>query len=365
VDAAAELNAYFGRLESRDAFSGAVLITRGRARLFARAYGYASRAWKIRNTLETRFDTASITKLFTAVATMQLVDRGLVTLDTSAIDYLDLPATGVSRGITVRHLLTHTSGIGDDSEEEDGEDYEDVWKDRPNYSVTRTSDFLPQFIHKAPNFPPGEGCRYCNCGYVLLGLMIEKSTGASYRDYVRKNIFERAGMARSGFFRMDRVHEGVAEGCDPIRDDGGAVLGWKRNIYSFPPVGSPDSGAHVTAGDLDRFLRAVQGGELLSPELTDAFLTPQVHYRDKDGWTMMYGHGLWFRVEPDGGVVCYQKEGYNAGVSGMIRHFPGRDVSAVILSNMADGAWEPTRTIHEMVVAGRFDREGARDDRVS
>jgi CubicO group peptidase (beta-lactamase class C family) len=359
VDAPRELNAYFEDLESRDAFSGAVLITRGASRLFARTYGYASRAWKVRNTLETRFDTASITKLFTAVATMQLIDRGLLTIGTSAIDYLDLPTTRVSSDVTVYHLLTHTSGIGDDSEEEDGENYEDVWLDRPNYSVTRTSDFLPQFIHKEPNFPPGEDCRYCNCAYVLLGLMIEKSTGGSYRSYVQENIFDRAGMTRSGFFRMDRVHEDVAEGCDPVRDDRGAVVEWKRNVYSFPPVGSPDSGAHVTVGDLDRFLRAVKEGELLSTELTSAFLTPQVHYRDKDGWTMMYGHGLWFRVEREAGVVCYQKEGYNAGVSGMIRHFPARDTSVVILSNMADGAWRPIQVIHEMIVAGRFDGEGA------
>jgi CubicO group peptidase (beta-lactamase class C family) len=355
VSPTSELNAYFEDLASRDAFSGVVLVTSGASRLYAGEYGYASRAWKVPNTLETRFDTASITKLFTAVATMQLVDRGLLTMDTGVIDFLGLTGTRISPDVTVYQLLTHTSGIGDDSEEEDGEDYEDVWVERPNYSVTETRDFLPQFVHKEPNFPPGEGCRYCNCGYVLLGLMIEKCTGLSYRRYVQENVFDRAGMARSGFFRMDRVHEGVAEGADPIRDALGAVAGWKRNVFSFPPVGSPDSGAHVTAGDLDRFLRAVKAGDILSPELTEAFFTPQVPYREKDGWTMVYGHGLWFRVEPPGGVVCCQKEGYNAGVSGMIRYFPARDISVVILSNMAGGAWKPIERIHEMVVASRFD----------
>lgn len=359
MDATSELNAYFEDLESRDAFSGVVLITRGGSRLFARPYGYASRAWRTPNTLETRFDTASITKIFTAVAAMQLVDRGMFAMDTGVIDFLDLSTTRIAADVNVYHLLTHTSGIADDSEEEDGENYEDVWVERPNYSVATTADFLPQFAHKPPNFAPGDGCRYCNCGYVLLGLMIEKSTGMSYRRYVRENIFDRVGMARSGFFRMDRVHEDVAEGCDPIRDKEGGVVAWKRNIYSFPPVGSPDSGAHVTADDLDRFLRAVKAGELLSAELTEAFLRPQVRYRDKDGWTMMYGHGLWFRVERGGEVICYQKEGHNAGVSGMIRHFPARDLSAVILSNMADGAWKPIQRIHEMVVAGRFDAKAS------
>jgi len=256
--------------------------------------------------------------------------------------------------VNVFHLLTHTSGIGDDCEEEDEERYEDLWQTKPNYSVTTTADFLPQFIHKPPNFPAGQGCRYCNCSFVLLGLMIEKITEMAYRDYVRQSIFARAGMVDSDFLRMDRVHENVAEGSDPVQDDEGNIVGWKKNIYSFPPIGSPDGGAHVTAGDLDRFLRAVKAGQLLSHELTEAFLTPQVHYREMDGWTKMYGYGLWFYVDSTKKVVCYQKEGINAGVSGLIRHFPDQDINVVILSNMESGVWEPVWKIHEMVITGQF-----------
>jgi len=304
--------------------------------------------------LETRFDTASITKLFTSVATLQLIDQGLLAPDISAVDFLELPDSAISRNVNVYHLLTHTSGIGDDCEEEAGERYEDLRVSKPNYSVVKTEDFLPQFIHKPPNFPPGQGCRYCNCSFVLLGLMIEKVTGLTYRDYVRKNVFARAGMINSDFLHMDRVHENMAEGNDPIQDKDGNTIGWKKNIYSFPPVGSPDSGAHVTAGDLDRFLRAVKAGKLLSPELTEAFLTPQVHYRDMDDWTMMYGYGLWFYVDGAGETVCYQKEGINAGVSGLVRHFPAQDITVVILANMEGAVWKPVWKVHDMVVAGRL-----------
>ena len=101
------------------------------------------------NTLDTRFDTASITKLFTAVATLQQVDAGAFGLDTSAVGYLGLEGTAISPDVTVRHLLTHTSGIGDDADEEAGESYEAVWQTRPNYSVLETADFLPQFVHRA------------------------------------------------------------------------------------------------------------------------------------------------------------------------------------------------------------------------
>ena len=161
MNIACTLDHYFQELEEQDRFSGVVLITQGRSELYSAAYGYASRPWRIRNRLATRFDTASITKLFTSVATLQLIDQGLFSLNTSVIGFLGLGNTEISQEVTVFHLLTHTSGIGDDSEEEDGEIYEDLWQTKPNYSVTATADFLPQFIHKPPNFPPGQGCRYC------------------------------------------------------------------------------------------------------------------------------------------------------------------------------------------------------------
>jgi CubicO group peptidase (beta-lactamase class C family) len=187
-------------------------------------------------------------------------------------------------------------------------------------------------------------------------LIIEKVSGMTYREYVRQNIFAKASMIHSDFLRLDHVYKNVAEGSDPIRGGDGNVIGWKKNIYSFPPIGSPDSGAYVTAGDLDRFLRVVKAGDLLSPELTEAFLSPQVHYRSVDDWTKMYGYGMWFYVNKSHKVVFFQKEGINAGVSGLIRHYPDHDLNIVMLSNMEDGVWEPVWEIHEMVISGNLGR---------
>ena len=107
-----ELERYLQQRAEEDTFSGVALITRGSAQMFAGAYGYASRAWKVPNTLTTRFDTASVTKLFTAVATLQLIDRGVLAFDTPVIEYLGLRDTTISPAVNVFHLLTHTSGIG-------------------------------------------------------------------------------------------------------------------------------------------------------------------------------------------------------------------------------------------------------------
>jgi CubicO group peptidase (beta-lactamase class C family) len=347
-----ELERYFQQRTHQDAFSGVVLITQGSSQLFAGSYGYASRSWKVPNTLTTRFDTASVTKLFTAVATLQLIDQGILTFDTPVIEFLGLQNTTIPHAVNVYHLLTHTSGIADDAEEESGEDYADVWKTRPNYAVTQTSDFLPQFAYKPPNFPPGQGCRYCNCGYVLLGLLIEKATGLSYRDYVRQQIFVPADMRHSDFLRLDLTYGDLAEGCDPLRDEHGTIIAWKKNIYSFPTIGSPDSGAHVTASDLDRFLRQVKAGTLLSAQSTAAFFTPQVLHHMQDDWKQMYGYGIEFAVDEAGNVIFAQKEGINAAVSAVIRHYPDQDLNVILLSNMQQGVWEPLRTIHRLLKAG-------------
>jgi len=82
--------------------------------------------WKIPNNMDTRFDTASITKLFTTVGILQLIDRGDISFDTRVIDFLELKETTISRDVNMFHLLTHTSGIADDTDEEEGEDYEEL-----------------------------------------------------------------------------------------------------------------------------------------------------------------------------------------------------------------------------------------------
>ncbi len=316
-----ELERYFQQRAEQDAFSGVVLITQGSSQLFAGAYGYASRSWNVPNTLTMRFDTASVTKLFTAVATLQLIDRGVFAFDTPVIDFLRLQDTAISHAVNVFHLLTHTSGIADDAEEESGEVYADVWKTRSN-------------------------------SYVLLGLLIEKASGLSYRDYVRQQIFAPAGMLHSDFFRMDYVNDDVAEGCDPLRDEHGTIVAWKKNIYAYPPIGSPDGGAHATASDLDRFLRKVKAGSLLSPQSTAAFFTPQVLHHVQDDWKQMYGYGIEFAVDGAGNVMFAEKEGNNAGVSDVIRHYPDQDINVVLLANIQNTAWEPIRMIHRLLTLG-------------
>ena len=151
------LDDYFAELTQADKFSGVVLITQGQNRLYERAFGLASRSWGIVNTLDIRFDTASITKLFTAVAILQLIDQGHLSFATSAVKFLELTDTTISPEVTIFHLLTDTSGIGDDVEEEDGENYEDLWVTKPNYSVIETARFSTPIHPQTAQLPARSG----------------------------------------------------------------------------------------------------------------------------------------------------------------------------------------------------------------
>lgn len=319
-------------------FTGVVLIKDGNRTVYEAARGFASRRWDTPNTMETRFDTASITKLFTSVAVLQQVAKGNLDLETSIHHYVDLEGTTIGPDVTLLHLLTHTSGIADDADEEAGESYEDLFVETPNYSLIQTKDYLPQFAYKEPLSAPGVDCRYCNAGYILAGLAVEKVTGMPYRQYVFDEMFTRAGMSDSGFYDRREAAPRVAEGWD--KDESG---NWFQNIYSYPPIGCPSDGAQVTAADLIRFIQAVRDGELLDAEYTEEFFTPQVEHDDET----MYGFGLEFTMNDDGSVRSYYKDGVNVGVSGIVRHYLDEGLDIVVLSNNEDAAWPVIREIDE------------------
>jgi CubicO group peptidase (beta-lactamase class C family) len=321
-------------------FSGVVLVRKGAATLFEEASGLASPRWNIANTLDTRFDTASITKLFTSVAVLQQVSAGNLDLETSIHHYVDLEGTQIPIEVNLLHLLTHTSGIADDADEEAGESYAELFRDIPNYSITETRDFLPMFVNKTPNAEPGVESHYCNVGYVLAGLALEKVTGMPYRQYIFDEVFERAGMLDSGFYDRREAAPRVAEGWDR-----GADGRWTSNIYSYPPIGSPDGGAHSTASDLVVFFDAIRDGRLLDTEYTEEFLTAQVDHDEETA----YGFGLEFDLEEDGSVRSYFKDGINPGASGIVRHYIEADLDVVVLSNSEDGAWDVITEIDERV----------------
>jgi len=344
-----EIRGILARHHTEADFSGVCLVKQGDSEIVHEAFGLAHRGFSIPNSIETRFDTASVTKIFTAAATMQLVDQDTIALDTRVMPFLGIEGTTISDDVTVYHCLTHTSGIADDADEEAGEDYEALFGDKPNYSIRETRDFLPQFAYKEPNFAPGEGVRYNNCAFVLLGLVIEQVSGLSYRDYVRQNVFTRAGMTGADFCAMDGVHANLAEHYKRVEGDDGSVT-WRKNIYSYPPIGSPDGGATVTAADLDRFIRAIRSKTLMSEAASAQLLRPHVLRREVGDGSLWNGFGFEFRLDHDGGIIHLGKDGVNAGVASIFVRYPATDTTRVLLANQDCNVWAMQREIDAVLV---------------
>lgn len=312
---------------ARTRFSGVVGVLGGEPELL-RGYGLAHRSTGTQVTTDTRFGTASGSKTMTALVVLALVVEGRLGLDTPARDLLgeDLPL--VDDAVTVRHLLTHTSGIGDYLDEEELEEGDYVLR-RPVHEYLTTSDFLPDLQGHPQVFGPGERFTYCNGGYVVLALLAERAASLGYHDLVRTRVLEPAGMTDSGFFRGDALPARTATGYLGVDDD--AI----SNVFHLPILATGDGGLHTTAADVHRFFVALHDGRLLPDAARDQMLTVQTPVPDYPGG---YGFGMWLRENADG-VVQPTMQGEDAGVSFVARHDPVTGLTRVILSNTADGAW--------------------------
>lgn len=333
-------------------FSGVCMLKIKGETIFSKAYGYANRSFKISNRIDTKFDTASITKLFTAVAILQLIEQNRLNFFDKITEVIDLSDTMIPSDVTIEQLLNHTSGIADDAEEEAGEEYSDLFLEHPNYALRECKDFLKNFAYKKPNFKAGTNVRYCNCSFVLLGLAIEKIMGMNYRDYVAHHVFEKANMKNTGFFAMDEINENIAEGYKNVEDEEGRFLGYKKNIYSYPPKGTPDGGAYTTAEDLNKFLIAIKENVLLGDEYSRLLLMPHCEFKrdaewlgvpniyEKNGYAFEY---LLFEQEES--PFCMYKDGQNDGVASRFSYYPKEDISLVLLANQDCDVWEMTKLI--------------------
>lgn len=344
---AGELSAIVGRYAAEKNFSGALIVEREGTELFGAASGLAHRGFKAPNRVETRFDTASVTKLFTAAAAFRLIDRGLMGLDERIGDLVDLSGTKIPAAVTLRHCLTHSSGLADDADEEAGEDYEAIWRERPCYLVRETADFLPQFAHKEPLFPPGTRVRYNNCAFVLAGLALEARSGLPYRELVAREVFGPAGMTSSLFAARDEADlPDIAEGYATVEDAEGKAIGLRKNIYAFPPVGSPDSGAFTTVRDLSRFFRAVEGPDFLGEAARTEFLRAVMKAADlKNGDERRQGYAFEHDFRPDGSLLRYGKDGVNPGVAAIAMRYPRSGGFVAILSNQDSDVWSLCREL--------------------
>jgi CubicO group peptidase (beta-lactamase class C family) len=296
------LDSYLKRLETADVFSGSVLVVKDSKPIFQNAYGLASKAYKVPNRIDTKFNLGSMNKMFTGVAIAQLVEQGKLSFDDTVGKILpDYPNKEVAEKVTIHHLLTHTSGLADYFTLKFFETSKERFK--------AVKDYLPLFVDKPLLFQPGERMSYSNAGFMLLGALIEKVSGQDYFSYVREHIYKPAGMNDTDAYELDYDTPNLAIGYTNENEEGRFIPGPRKNILFLHVVkGGPAGGGFSTAPDLLKFANALIGHKLLSQRYTDIVTTGKV----AAGPGLKYGYGF-FCAEVNGRRTI----GHSGGFSGI------------------------------------------------
>lgn len=290
-------------------------VVRGNDTLLMKAYGRANVEWDIPMTVDAMFEVGSIAKQFAAAAILQLRDAGKLTLEDPITKWL--PGLGAGgNGVTLRHLLSHTSGIFPFSEQHDFEVNMFI-PGMPRDSATRLMKLEP-FQYRT-----GTAQAYSNSAFWLLGLVVEKASGMTYEAYLEQRIFGPLGMTRSMFCNSALNVAKRAHG-----------YGIQNNVIRRAPmvqyawVFAPGA-LCSTAGDLVTWLQALHGGKVMSPASYAEMTTPA---RLADGTTVRYGLGI--KVAEDyRGLLSIGHGGTAPGFRADAAWYPGARMAVVVLMN--------------------------------
>lgn len=298
----------------QDAFAGAVLVARDGEVLLDKGYGLANREWAVPNDGETKFRLASVSKQFTAAAVLLLSERGVVDIDAPVKTYLpDAPAAWDR--VTVRHLLTHTSGVPDLTRFDDFE----ALKTRP----ATLDSLIARFRDRPLAFQPGEGWAYSNSNYVLATAVIEKASGQTYADFVAENLFQPLGMDDSGYDTHAAILPHRASGYVPT------TVGVANADYVDMSIPQGAGGLYSTTRDLLKWEQGLFGGRVLKPQSLTLMTTP---YRND------YAMGLAVAKAGDDTIISHSGgiEGFNTYMA----HDVESGLTVIVLGNLNGDAPE-------------------------
>jgi D-alanyl-D-alanine carboxypeptidase len=328
----AELDVVLNDLVARGAPGISLSVERGGEPVYSGTAGVASIEQQTPLTAKHRFRLGSVAKPFTAIAVLQLVEDGILSLDDTAARWLDDPAVGripnVDRA-TLRQLLNHTSGIYD-YRDDDGAFVQDAFLG-PDADWTRV--WTPKELlayadgaRHAPYFAPGAGWAYSNTGYVLLGLIVEQVTSRRLADELRDRILVPLALENTFFAEGAAIPDGAVDCYHAL--DGELVNVTAINLSSAWACGWTVS----SMADFARFGRAVLGGELLSPASAEEMLAfvPDPRFE-----TVGWGMGVWSQPSPHGQVVGIGGDG--PGFTANLSRLSAGDLTVAVLINTAGG----------------------------
>ncbi len=320
---AIKLDTFFKKLHKLNGFNGAVLVSQYGKIIYKNAFGYSSFFKKDSNTTQTQFQLASVSKQFTAVAIMQLHEKGLINYDDPV--YKHIPNFPYDSSITIRSLLTHSSGI-------------------PNYvyclnrvcdkRVPMSNDQVVDLFAKYKpgiNYIPNSRFNYNNSNYVLLAYIVEKLSGMSFREYAQKNLFAPAGMSRSFIYDPYKTElaASAATGYTPRRG------GYWQVPFDNLDGATGDKGVYSTVEDLFKWDMALNSEKLVKiSTLREAF---QPAHTFRNMITKNYGFGWRLQLLDDGSWLTFHT-GWWHGFKNYYMHNNRDNSSIIILQNVANHA---------------------------
>jgi CubicO group peptidase (beta-lactamase class C family) len=303
-----QIDEYMSAAVAVDGFSGSILVAADGQPLVSKSYGMANLELAVPNTPQTVFRLGSITKQFTAMAIMMLQERGKLRVSDPICAYLT-ECAAAWQPLTIRHLLTHTSGIPSYT----------GFPDFPRTTTLPTSaaEMVGRLTDTPLEFAPGEKIAYSNSGYYLLGLIIERASGLPYADFLQRSIFTPLGMEHTGYDISARLIRNRAAGY--ARQAGETV----NAAYMDMSVPYAAGALYSTTEDLLRWDRALRTETLVSRTSLDEMFTPE-----KGG----YGYGWMIGTRFDRQVIAHGGGIY--GFASHIARFPADRVTVIVLSNM-------------------------------
>ena len=288
--------------------------------ILERAYGMADLEHNVASWAETIYEPGSVSKQFTATATILLALEGKLSLDDDIREYIpELPDYGDV--VTIRHLLNHTSGLRDWGSVAEIEGW-------PRTTRVHTHTHMLDIASRqmSLNYPPGEYYSYTNTGYNLQAVLVERVSGMSFAEFSKKRIFEPLGMTKTEW-RDDftRIVKDRAIAYRPNRDGSWSMLMPFENVHG-------NGGLLTTVGDLLRFTHNLETGELGGPRYIEEMHTQGIL---NSGTTIAYASGL--RVEEYKGVRQVSHSGSTAGYRGHLARFPDQGIAVAVMCNASSG----------------------------
>ena len=305
-------------------FSGVVLIADGDRPPAVQGFGLANRERNVVMRHDMRFNLTAVSSMFTAVAIAQLAERGSLSYSDLVSRHLpDFPQSAGDR-VTIHHLLTHTSGLGDFLQAS-------AWEaTRPR--IQTVNEYMT-LVSPELAFEPGAQFRYSNMGNVVLGAIIERLTATGYYDYVADAVIDRASMRRTDFPTIAQYADDMvvpyADPCVGAQDCTPGSLADVRDLH--PNRGGPAGGGWSTTADMLRFVRALQDGRLVSAETLALMHEQHVAVQAGSQYGFGYGFGL-IRVREQN---AYGHSGVRPGTGNQVETYVDRPLTLIVLTNIS------------------------------